>query len=614
MHHNPHRISWFGIRGALCLGMLLWVSIRSTVAGEVDPHALDVGVAGHAFDHLGDIGDQAEAAARSGSTIIYTTGFGWMYEGMKPQAEMARAKDGIAAYVRQAKREGIRLAIGYVCATSIVGLDRFDRYWAGEFRAKFSSGPAAWLQQDANGKPLPSWYGGEYRPACMNNPDWRAYEKYVVRLQLEAGMDGIFFDNPTVHPQGCYCDHCMRKFAAYLQAEGINVGLRDDAPASEWRKVAKDRAVDFLRFRATIAADFLADMRAYARTIKPGALVTCNNSLNSPDVLFRQCRTYGYNIDALSRVEDLVVVEDMASQPRVLPNGSVVEYGPVYEVLRAVSHGKPVVAITVAEADYHTPPDLTRLAMAEAAAHGASYLLWPTWPAAQRQRMIDAVRPEADLLRRNADKLQNASGRADVAVFLPFDEWVATPDCRAMRLAQALSPGNVQFEVISSDELREGKLDPKNTPALLLESTDAASGAERAAIDAFRARGGTVVSGDGSDWLEAVRRAIKHPSAIVQGPGTLRVVVRDQPARTVVHVLNLNVKRISSFEDAVTPAEDVRLAIRVPRDSVRSVRAISADAGATQGNVPYRVNPDGGTASVEIRLGRVVLSTMIIID
>ena len=45
---------------------------------------LRIGVASHAFDHLGNIGEQAEAAAASGSTIIYATGFGGIgYEGLR---------------------------------------------------------------------------------------------------------------------------------------------------------------------------------------------------------------------------------------------------------------------------------------------------------------------------------------------------------------------------------------------------------------------------------------------------------------------------------------------------------------------------------------------------
>ena len=49
------------------------------------PRELRVGVAGHAFDHLGAIGDQAEAAAASGADIIYVTGLGGLgYMGLPP--------------------------------------------------------------------------------------------------------------------------------------------------------------------------------------------------------------------------------------------------------------------------------------------------------------------------------------------------------------------------------------------------------------------------------------------------------------------------------------------------------------------------------------------------
>src|SRR5262245_34065495 len=87
------------------------------------PYDLRVGVAGHAFDHLGNIGEQADAAAASGSTIIYTTGVGASgYQGLPKPAEMAQARTDISDYLRRAKTRGIRLAIGYMCATSIVKL------------------------------------------------------------------------------------------------------------------------------------------------------------------------------------------------------------------------------------------------------------------------------------------------------------------------------------------------------------------------------------------------------------------------------------------------------------------------------------------------------------
>src|SRR5260370_42522904 len=100
-----------------------------------------------------------------------------MYEGMRPSEQMKESGDAIATYVRKSKKDGIRLAFGYVCATSIVDLSNFDRNWQQDFRGQYSSPPAQWLQQDARGNALPSWYGGKYAPACMSNPDWRKYEK-----------------------------------------------------------------------------------------------------------------------------------------------------------------------------------------------------------------------------------------------------------------------------------------------------------------------------------------------------------------------------------------------------------------------------------------------------
>ncbi len=261
-----------------------------------DNGLLRVGIAGHAFDHLGDIGEQSPAAAASGANIIYCTGVGTLgYQGLPPSEKLKAESDRAAAYIAQSKSNGIRLAIGYVCATSIVNLDSFDKNWPADFRAKFSMRPADWLQRGADGNPLPSWYGGDYRPACMNNPDWRKYEKEIVRRQLDVGCDGIFFDNPTVHTAGCYCDQCMSKFAAFVHS--------NSADPHELRQFAIAHPVDFARFRCTIAADFLAEMRQYARTIKPAALITCNNSLNTPDRLYAQCRSYAYNINNLSTVE-----------------------------------------------------------------------------------------------------------------------------------------------------------------------------------------------------------------------------------------------------------------------------------------------------------------------
>jgi len=589
---------------------LAGVLFVAAMALAASPPELRVGMAGHAFDHLGNIGEQAEAAAASGATIIYATGLGGDgYSGLPAPDTLKQRREAAADYVRRAKARGIRLALGYLCATSIVKLESFDRNWSPEFRVQFRTPPAEWRQQDRDGKPLPSWYGGDYQPACMNNPDWRTYDKFMVRQQLETGHDGIFFDNPTVHPKGCYCAHCLKKFGAFLQAQGHNL---PDLSTDALRSMALQRTNDFLRFRCTIARDFLAEMRQYARQINPRALVTCNNSLNSVEVFYSQCRGYGYNIHELSQAEDFVVVEDSGNQPRSLPNGKTLEYGPTYELLHAISHGRPIVAVTLAEADYHTPPNLVRLAQAEAAAHNASYLSWPTWPEGQRARMIAAIRPQADFLRANERLLNETRARRDVVLFLPFRRWIETNTCVASRLATKLTQTSVQYVVLSEDNFTASAL--KGAKAVLIESLTVLNPAERAATEIFQRRGGGVVVADHLDWLEDLRQNIAAPAITLTGPPTLRAAMRDQRARTVIHLLNLNVRRLSSFEDRVTPATNAQISCRVPSRRVRSVRALTADAEASRGELLFRVRRGGTESVVDFTVPRLDISALIVVE
>jgi hypothetical protein len=592
---------------ALCV-----VTIAVSTAVAVVPLQLRTGRAGHAFDHLGGFGDQADAAVASGATIIYATGLGGLgYAGLLPESESAALKEAVRRYNADAKAKGIELSIGYVCATSIVKLATFDQNWPAVLRARLKTPPTEWRQQDQNGQPLASWYGGDYTPACMNNPDWRAYEEFMVRQQLEAGHDGIFFDNPTVHPQGCYCPHCMARYGEFLDDKALDAPTERDVAELRAHAVAHPR--EFMQFRSMIARDFLQHIREFARTINPNVLITCNNSLNAPSVLFSQCRTYGYNIGELSKAEDLVVVEDMQSQPRTEANGQVIEYAPTYRQLHAISHGKPIVAVTLAAGDYHTPPNLVRLAMSEAAAHDASYLSWPTWPEDQRARMAAAIRPQADLLRKSEVFLNDTTARADVVLFLPFRRWLDTEQCAASNLAAVLSQANIQYRVVS-DEQFDIEHFPKSPGVLLIESPSILTPEESRTVDRFKQQHGIVVTAEQSDWLVALRSQLKNPSLTLTAPPTIRAVVRDQSSRTIIHLLNLNVQRISSFEDKVTPATDIEVKVRVPYKSVSSVTSHTADEQTTAGSLEFSTEAEDDQSLVKIKVPNVAINSIIVIE
>jgi hypothetical protein len=583
-------------------------SCALAAAGAPKNIELPIGLAQHAFDHLGAINDQAEAAAASGANVIYTTGFGaWGYEGLPSEEDIQARFTTTGDYLDRARKEGIQVAIGYVCATSIVKLDTFDRNWPQSFRRQFSSPPSAWLQVGIDGKPLASWYGGDYRPACMNNPDWRTYEKAIVRMQLDSGHDGIFFDNPTVHPQGCYCEHCMKQFAKYLASAGIKLDPASASSVNDLRKLAKSRPDDFLHFRSTIARDFLDDIRRFARTIKPNALITCNNSLNAPSVFFSQSRNYGYNIHEMSKVEDLVVVEDSNNQPRTLANGSTLEYGHVYELLHAISHNKPVVAVTIADGDYHTAPNLMRLAMAEAAAHNASYLSWPTWPDKERERMCVAVRPEANLLRQCATFLNSAPRRADVVLYLPIEKWPTLSDVQLLQAAAGLQTANIQFVAACENNITE-RLKVNPTPIVLALGT-----ADDAPLKQFRDRKGLVIPVSDKNWFSKLQLALKS-SLKLEAPSSVRAVVHDQPKRTIVHLLNLNVQRLSSFEDKVTPVSGISMKLRVPMKRVRSVQALTVDEYATHGKIDFVSEKDPNGSLVSIQVPHLGISTIVVVE
>ncbi len=534
----------------------------------------------HAFDHLHNYGQQAAAAVASGSTVIYATGLGLDgYSGL-PTAELwATHRSNSRVYAERARSLGIQLVLGYLCATSIVGLDTFDDHWPSELRSQLLTTPDQWLQQDSTGNTLPSWYGGNYHPACMNHPDWRTYQRFMVRAQLESGHDGIFFDNPTVHPQGCYCPRCMEQFALFLKKEKRKTAT---ASVEGLRQYALEHPDDFKRYRCTIAPSFFTDMREYARSLNPAAVLTANNSLNHRGVLFSQCHDYAYNINEMSQAEDWVVIEDMSSQPRILAGGKTMECAPTYAQLHAILHGKPLIAVTIAENDYHTPPNLVCLAMCEAAACNVGYMLWPTWPEEQRERMAAMVRPCADWLREHAGLINTSRPRRDVLVYFPFRRWIDTRECAINSLTSVLTAENISYDVVSEDRFGE---ELEASAVLLLENRETCIPAERHRINTFEEKGGSVIEASVEPWITSLKNAVAPPSLLLHGPTTTRGAVRDSPDACLVFLYNLNIERISSFEDKVTPASEVVIEVSVPCRRIKSVLLSSPDTKASP--VPF---------------------------
>jgi hypothetical protein len=70
----------------------------------------------------------------------------------------------------------------------------------------------------------------------INNPVWREYLKAIVRIHVDAGVDGIQFDEPDspisgLKYGGCFCYDCVSGFAAYLSERPVESLPADVAAA-----------------------------------------------------------------------------------------------------------------------------------------------------------------------------------------------------------------------------------------------------------------------------------------------------------------------------------------------------------------------------------------------
>jgi hypothetical protein len=150
--------------------------------------------------------------------------------------------------------------------------------------------------------------------------------------------------------------------------------------------------------------------------------------------------------------------------------------------------------------------------------------------------------------------------------------------------------------------------------ALVAESTSVLSETERQMAERHKTAGGRVVWSGQENWLADLRQAVGTPAVVVTGPPTIRAVVRQKSSKTIVHLLNLNVQRLSSFEDRVNPVSQLRLRIRCKSKPPTTVKALSADVEATQGQIPFNVLLDKDVTLVEVTLSRGVISTILLLE
>lgn len=163
-----------------------------------------------------------------------------------------------------------------------------------------------WYALDPSGRKI-HYYTGRYM-TCWQNPDWIANLENLVKLAVETGADGVFFDNPWYGEQllnlsgiwfgaaGCYCPRCRK---AYNEAAG--------APIPETFFSINDAQAKYIQWRAGQNTHLMQHLADTARSLNPDILISINNF----DAVMRPAYLiYGIDLPALARIQDTLMVED----------------------------------------------------------------------------------------------------------------------------------------------------------------------------------------------------------------------------------------------------------------------------------------------------------------
>jgi hypothetical protein len=160
-------------------------------------------------------------------------------------------RDMLREYLPLAHRHGVKL-ITYL-----------NMHW---FSTAFAAEHPNWEQLLASGESYGKLFPlyGDGTTMCVNSP-WRDWAFQLITEVAKTGVDGIFLDGPVVFPGCCYCESCQKLFRAET---GADLPREEDWSNPIWKK--------FIAFREESMVNFLRDARTTLHAVNPEALIYLN--------------------------------------------------------------------------------------------------------------------------------------------------------------------------------------------------------------------------------------------------------------------------------------------------------------------------------------------------
>lgn len=462
-----------------------------------------------------------------------------------------------------------------------------------------------------------------------NNPVWREYLKAVIRIQLDAGADGIQLDEAEL-PMGafqygaCFCKDCMKGFNAYLQErrpaelEGVDLAtfhygdwLLERGYDFKENRETTPLFGDYYAFQCLSIKQYFAELADYAREYGRSLgreIILSGNFFNlepmylaladDVDMVITEMRNTTYQqpewyryVAAFAGDKDVVVVEN--------PYGGVVP-----ELIGLLAEGKG--------------HDLFRLSLFEAAAFGANMSVpYGSWmgsviedsfyaphglateiqtfladheqlvarPTVNEVAVVFSVESTRELIGK-ADASDNTQNLRDESVVVPYRVVTKTFADAAVPFDVVIWPDGVTAPDRASAEALA------RYATVVLPDVYAMTDAQVAAIEGYLAGGGTVVTTDRvAAGLPAHERVVTASHAALDEllphgrqveattpDGSVASNLQQLADGSVaLHLVNYGYERDA---DAVRTLTDVPLRVRLPQGKERAT-AVASDGSRT---------------------------------
>ncbi len=482
--------------------------------------------------HGGYLDKALEELARAGEKDIGESPFHF-YNGLpsRERFEKVRAALKKSGVMEWAHERGIAV-VSYNAGARFGGkaedrslfFEFYDKHWdqyTDYFGPKPSSDPVEWTRALSSGQT------SVYTPqdtmvrefgCCINNPHMRTYVKGTLRIALELGIDGIFFD---YSPQFCYCDRCVGKFRGHLAAHFAPRELSDifgiqDASQADPVQFTRHRHarfenplyVEWRRYRPQNYLEWLKEMRDYGRSVNPGFFISANACLWEGNP-YRQFEFAVGPLDEWSRELDYLFIEGMfetsphGNRKEKVANSSMLRYA------SAASRGRTVTFDCYMS--WSAPPKvmtpLAELAVAECLANRSVFV--HNWsPRQNLPRGKGGTYVITDLTRENKavveglavynrfsaeheDLFIDSQPYANVGVLCSLQQAYGRQKTSFMAVSRMLSDEQIPHVALIDDELIDDRL--ASFDAVILPEAPLTSDQQVAALLRFVEKGGGLI-------------------------------------------------------------------------------------------------------------------------